>query len=403
MSKTFKQWLVFLLAIIILVAAFLLNAAKLGAPPGPPPKKVDATEIPVNGDESKPAKKIRDVSTISVISDSYRSQIKAFGTVRPQYQLTLKSQVSGSLLDLNPEFEEGLKLKKNTQLVRIDDTDYQVTLASAQADLSAARLSYLETEREAIQAKSDWALSQSKSQPNSPLALYEPQLEAAKKTIELAKKSLLKAQKDLRNTRIKTPFESLVIERFVAPGSYIQQGDDIATLYSIEKFLVELPLPSSDWKKLSLEPLNNQVTLSSTDNNGQWHGTILRLQDYLNDSTRQRNLIIKVKAPLSQFPPLIPGAFVSVDVEGQEVADLWKLPSSALSQQGKIWYLSKQNTLDNFITNIQFSDSDFIYIKVPKALLSKPYQVLTQPLNSYLKGLKVNPVDVNLTLKLADK
>jgi hypothetical protein len=74
------------------------------------------------------------------------------------------------------------------------------------------------------------------------------------------------------------------------------------------------------------------------------------------------------------------------------LANLWKLPGSALSQEGEIWYVRADNTLASFPAKPLFNDGDVIYVSVPDTLQGREQNVLVHPLNSYLAGMRVHPV-----------
>ena len=96
------------------------------------------------------------------------------------------------------------------------------------------------------------------------------------------------------------------------------------------------------------------VELTSVENGQNWSGRILRLEQHLDDTTRQRALIIAVDRPLDLDTPLLPGTFVKALIKGRSVDNLWKLPSAALSQRGEIWYVKADKTLDKFSTDPVF-------------------------------------------------
>ena len=67
-----------------------------------------------------------------------------------------------------------------------------------------------------------------------------------------------------------------------------------------------------------------------------------------------------------------------------------KLPASAVSQNGQVWFVNEQNTLVNVMADKVFERGDFVYIK-PIAGVSEA-KVVTRPLVSYLAGMLVSPM-----------
>ena len=80
---------------------------------------------------------------------------------------------------------------------------------------------------------------------------------------------------------------------------------------------------------------------------------------------------------------------------GRQLGGLWRLPNAALSQRGEVWRVAAGGTLESFATEPVFSDRQVIYVRVPDSLRDTAQQVLVHPLNGYLKGMAVNPVEVS--------
>ena len=341
-----------------------------------------------------------DVSVIKVVAGSYASAIKAYGAAKPHFNITLTAQVAGQIDSISDQFETGKRLKKNTIMARLENSDYQAAVESARQALSSAKVSLLEEERQGLQALSEWKSSGLEGEPDSDLVLRKPQLAAAKATVKQAEASLKAAEKDLSQSAIKAPFDALVINRAVSPGGYVQTGSEVATLYGTDRVEISVALSAQEWNNLpSLAILNSgnwPVEIESVEDHHIWQGRVLRAEQNLNVETRQRSLIIAVDEPLDLEPALFPGTFVSAHITGRNVAGVWKLPNSALSQRGEVWYVSTDNTLQKFSASPLFSSSGYIYIQPPESLNNTPVMILVSPLNSYLEGMAVNPVEVAL-------
>ena len=258
-------------------------------------------------------------------------------------------------------------------------------------------MTLLEEERQALQAEAEWRASGLEGEPDSPLALRQPQLAAARTALDNAQAAVDSARYDLAQTRITLPFDALVISRDIAPGSYLQAGTQVATVYSSDRVEITLSLPARDWQNL---PDGDRllsgawpVTLTGVENGQQWQGRVLRTEQHLDSTTRQRSLVVAVDQPLALEKPLLPGTFLKARLVGDQVDGLWQLPSSALSQRGEIWFVDTDEQLDHFATDPLFNDGEHIYVRAPKTLAGTPIQVLSHPLNSYLKGMLVNPVE----------
>ena len=325
--------------------------------------------------------------------------MSGYGEARAHYELTLAAQVAGRVESISESFESGRQVAEGAVLVQLKDSDYRAALASAEKDLASARLDLMEEERQGVQAAAEWKASGLRGQPDSELVLRKPQLAAAKAAVANYEAARVSAREDLAETRITAPFDAQVVKRNVAPGSYVQVGTEIATLYSVDRAEVSVALSARDWSNLpdlaTLTRGNWPATLTSVEDGQVWTGRVLRAERHLDEATRQRALVIAVDRPLEQTPPLLPGTFLKAEVAGREIGGLWLLPNAARSQRGEIWLVGPDDTLENFAAEPAFSDAQGIYVAAPEALRGTAQRVLVHPLNGYLPGMAVNPVEVS--------
>lgn len=119
---------------------------------------------------------------------------------------------------------------------------------------------------------------------------------------------------------------------------------------------------------------------------------MLRADRHLSETTRQRNLVIAVDAPLDQDPPLLPGTFLEAEIVGQNIDGLWDVPITAISQQGEIWRVTTDGALQSMTADVLFTNGTEAFVRPPEALRDTDQMVVVQPLNSYIDSMMVNPV-----------
>lgn len=338
------------------------------------------------------------VAVTRVTEGNYQAQVTGYGEVKAHHEINLTAQVSGRIDSLDAHFASGGEFKSGETLVKINDIAYRQAVAEAQASVASANLALLEEQRQGKQALLEWQRSGMEGQPDSLLVLRKPQLDAAKATLANAQQQLTKAQYDLDNTVVTAPFSALVVSKAVQPGSYVQSGSDIATLYSTDLVEVTISLSEQQWASLpnSKELINSRwpVRLTGISVDRQWQGYVARVEQHVNAKDRQRALVIAVDKPLTQSTPLYPGSFVTATLQGQKLANLWQLPASAISQNGDVWYVDKQQTLAKFPAQKVFSQGKFTYI-TPKPDVNAA-DIVVHPLTSYSQGMQVNMVRAEL-------
>lgn len=386
--------IVTVLSVGSIFAALGYTASKL--PPSPNQKA--SAESPVKPlEKSVPATLLPQVGVVAVTGQEYQAEVIGFGEARPRFELTLSAEVNGKVIDLNRQFESGQVIKKGTVLGQINDTSYQQALTQAKTDVAQAELDLLEEQREGEQAKAEWLRSGLSGEPASPLVLRTPQLAQAKAALENAKLALKKAQQDVAYTQITAPFDALIISRDIQPGSYVQTGTQLGTLYSVAEVEINVPLSEQQWKnlpafdnaQLAKTPWN--VTLQSTDGLKQWQGYIERVEQHLTQTSRQRSLVVVVDDPLAQQTDLYPGTFVKTQINGKSLNNLWQLPSSAISQQGDIWFVDDNDLLAKSAATIVFEKAGFVYVMpmTTKQGMPATMQIVKRPLSGFKVGTKV--------------
>ncbi|WP_137224890.1 efflux RND transporter periplasmic adaptor subunit [Shewanella sp. MEBiC00475] len=367
-------------------------------PPSPNQKAPEVEKIEKPVATTTAVSLLPQVGVVAVSGQEYQAEVIGFGEATPRYELTLSAEISGKIDSVSRQFESGQVIKKGTVLGQINDISYQQALTQAQTDVAQAELDLLEEQREGEQAKSEWLRSGLSGEPASPLVLRTPQLAQATAALENAKLALKKAKQDVAYTNITAPFDALVVSRDIQPGSYVQAGTQLGTLYSIAEVEINVPLSDLQWQnlpdfdnaELAKTPWN--VTLYSANGHNQWQGYIERVEQHLTQTSRQRSLIVVVDNPLAQQADLYPGTFVKAQINGKTLSNLWQLPSSAISQQGDIWFVDDNGLLAKSAAAIAFEKEGFVYVSPianEQQTQSGLMQIIKRPLSSFKVGIKV--------------
>lgn len=329
------------------------------------------------------------VSVINAIPGTYQAYVSGHGEAKAHWTLNLKAQVKGEVIGMSEQFATGNLIAKEQEFAQIDNTEYLQALANTKAALADAKLALQEEQDLGSQAKREWERSGVTQAPSSPLVFRTLQLEAAQATLDNAQYALQTAQRDEKNTHISAPFDAVVLSRDIDLGTYVNIGDTLATLNSTDKVEVSVPLSLNQWQNLASDK-SKEVILSDVTTQNQWQGYIARFEQHLDDSSRQRSVVVALDKPFEQATPLLPGTFLAVQIAGKTLNNVIKLPASAISQEGLIWYVSEQNTLVSTTANKVFERDDYVYIS-PIAEQSN-LRVVARPLVSYLNEMRVNPI-----------
>lgn len=343
------------------------------------------------------------VSVMLVTAKKHQAKVAALGEVKPRWQSEVRAFVRGKTKFLSERALAGKTVKKNEVLASIDDTRYRAQLAEANNRLAAAKVSLLVAQRESEQAKRNWQRSGLQGLPESPLAFHEPQLAAAELELEAAQLAVKEANFELQQTNIIAPFDSVVVSRTINPGETIEIGTPLFTLISNSVFEIPVKLNHHQWQLLDDNWQQQTATISELDGNNKWQAKLDRAAGFVEPDTRQRTLYLVIE---NTSGPIV-GNMIRANIQGRQYHGLLKIPQSAITREGFIWLVDKNNQLQRWRAQVVFSEDNWSFIQLPDvASLTENsnrnnaadttfyWQVVLTPQESFLPGTAVTPENI---------
>lgn len=306
----------------------------------------------------RPPEKIAPLVEVRKLSpESYPVRIEAMGTVIPSREIVLRVPVGGEIINMHDNFAVGGQLKAGEQLLQIDPIDYQLALQQKQRALTNAEYEYLIEQGRQDVARQEWDLlygGKAHSEVESTLALRKPHLDKVQAEIKAAKAELEQAKVNLARTDVKAPFNALVRNKYVDMGSYVSPQEKLADLVGTDEFWVQVSLPVERLHWVTIPEGENGQGSEAVINYRKTmtrQGTVLRLMADLSQQGRMARLLISVRDPLGlgsqevKQPPLLIGEFVRVSIEGETLNNVYRIPRTALRNNGFIWLAGEKDTL----------------------------------------------------------
>ncbi len=294
--------------------------------------------------------------------------VEGMGTVLPARELSLKSQVSGKVVEVSPNLLEGRSVQAGETLVRIEAADYQLAVDRAESTL-AMRDSELAIEMGSQRvAKREWELLASEGDGIDPaLALRQPQLKQAKAMRLSAQSALEQARLDLQRTQIEAPFNSVVISKSVEAGSLAGVNAEIARLVATDSFHVLVSIPESEVPALEIPGASASVCIRGSDT--KLAGRVISLLSDLDPDGRMARVLVEVKDPLGILPEneskprLLLGAYVEVILEGRPMPGAFEIPRSALHHGDVLWLMRANGTLEIRPVDVGWKNRETVLIR----------------------------------------
>lgn len=330
--------------------------------------------------------------------------VKGFGTVRAHINVEIVPQVSGNIVEKNPQFRAGGFIPAGQFIVKIDPSDYELALRQANASVAQARVK-LETEQaEAIVAEQEWYGLNPNTEPNNPLVLRKPQIRQAQAELESALAKLAEAELELDRTIIKMPIDLCILKDEIDLGQLATVGKSIGSGFGTDKAEVQVPLEDGDLKWFNTQINQNTSDFSPSkvivgvDFAGgfhQWNGIVKRTVGQVDLNSRMIDVVIEIDKPFNNLdkPDLLPGTFVEVSIIGHKVKNAFSIPRDAVHKADTIW-LVQQGRLRIKKIDIIRSDKDFAYVKEG---LKDGDMVIVSPMDAVIDGMKIRAVETEIS------
>jgi len=332
--------------------------------------------------------------------------IEGYGTVTPKVEVDIIPEVSGKIVFIHSELKTGGVIPASEKIVQIDPSDYKLAVQQAQASVAEAQVR-LDTEiAEAEVARKEWQQFHPEIEPDSPLVLREPQIRRAKAGLESAQAQLSVAELRLQRTTISLPFDVLIVSEKVDLGQYVGLGQSLAKVYGTEAFEIEVPLEDGElaWFDIFGESVSQgagssesgrapaEVKASFAGGEHTWQAHVVRTTGQVDRMSRMVPVVVEVPRPLELSdgkPPLLPGAFVKVQIVGRTLQGAVAVPRDAIHGGNRVW-LVDNDTLHIEELNIVRADRDFAYVTegIPDDAL-----IVVSSLDTVVEGMQVRTQD----------
>jgi RND family efflux transporter MFP subunit len=357
--RRWRRMLVFVLCLMIVAAGLVLaEYIKKTAP---------------KAQRRPPDRNIPRVETMALFPGDHQVVVSAMGTVAPAREMTLKSRVSGQVQSVHPEFVAGGIVVRGQRLIKIDPQDYQLALARKESEVINSQYELKVELGFQDVARREWSLL-NKGTPadaaDEELALRKPHLAKARSDLAAAQAELEQAKLNLARTDITAPFNAIIQETYVEIGSQVSTQDALADLVGTDEYWIRVALPVDRLRWIRL-PSNRPETgaLAVVHFRGyKRDGHVIRLLGDLEPQGRMARIMVSVVDPLGRGDresgqPLLIGEYVRVEIQGETLTDVYRIPRSGLRDNNTIWLVAADETLQIKPVDMAWSDDRHVLIR----------------------------------------
>jgi RND family efflux transporter MFP subunit len=342
------------------------------------------------------------VEVIQLRSKDIPMVVQGYGTVNPKVEVDIIPEVAGKVVYIHPELIVGGLIPANKTILRIDPRDYELAVRQAEAAVADARVLLEIEQSEAEVARTEWSQLHPDTEPTSPLVLREPQIRKAKALLDSSEAQLAIAQLRLERTSLSMSFDVLITTENVDLGQYVVMGQPLAKGYGTDSVEIEVPLKDSDlaW----FDVFENSIFSNGGSDSSKgtpakviadfagaehtWKGYVVRTAGQVDRTSRMISVVVEVPEPFDARngrPPLLPGVFVEVLIQGNTLRNAVAVPRDAIREGSQMWIITS-NKLSIRPLKIVRVDKNFAYV-VSKDL--DKAKVVVSSLDAAINGMEV--------------
>lgn len=293
------------------------------------------------------------------------------GTVQPHTETSLVAEVSGQVMEVSRNFENGSLVEKGEILLHIDDRTYRAELKRAEAAVATAHSNLLQEKGRAAVAREDLKKYPRRhaNEDSRALALRLPQLNEAKARLNSALADRRQAEINLERTKIRAPYRGMIKARQVDLGQFVATGSALGQIFSVDTAEVRLPVPSDRLAYLQLPDPRDDSTqadvILENDIGERWPAKLVRNEGILDERSRVLFVVAQIADPYrldSDGKPLRNGSFVKADIQGRSIADLVAIPRHILRTGNQLWVVDENDTLRNRDIKALRTEGKLVYV-----------------------------------------
>lgn len=333
------------IAIIILVGAvfasrFISSQKEIKAPP--PPQKI-----------------IRTVRSEIIKNKTIQAPITLTGKLVAPDKVEIFAEVPGILQNTSARFKEGNVFGQGAVLIQIDSEEARLTLQSQKSNLQNILTQMMPDLK--LDYPEDFQLWQNYLDAfsvNKSLAAF-PEPSSAKAKYFLISKNIynqyysIKSQETrLRKHNITAPFQGVVTQSSINPGTLVRVGQKLGEFINNSSFELEAAVSLKDLNFLSVGDL---VELSSEDIAGQWQGTVRRISKSIDPQTQSVKLYIQVNDSR-----LREGMFMNANIKANQIENAYGIARDLLLGESQVYVIEQQRLKKQTVQVVRFAGSQVI-------------------------------------------
>jgi len=301
------------------------------------------------------------VDVIKPAAQTHTATRRLTGEVTARATVTISPQVNGRVISVNDKLQPGGDFAPGEVLFEIDPEDFELALQTAEAEVAAAEADLLQTKATAENFVADWYRVFPDREPPQ-LVAREPQVKAAEARLKAAEAQVGQARLNLARTRYTVDYPARIIDSSVERGQFVGAllggNASYGSLYATDTLRITASIQPEDLARLELQQGDSVTIKSALDASDLLTAPIAEVGGVLDSRTRLRELTIALPGDTA----LVPGTFVKVQVSGEPMTSIYRLPIGALATADSVWTVSGKNLVQQAVEVVDLTN-DHVFVR----------------------------------------
>jgi membrane fusion protein (multidrug efflux system) len=346
------------LGIIFLSGAFLLSKNLIDN------NKRPVVEVPKN---------VTTVFTQSVTNGEIPIIINANGNLVASRKIELYAEVQGIFKSTKKPFKAGQSYRRGDVLLSIDSQEFYTSLIAQRStlfDLITGMMPDLKFDYPASFPNWEAYLQKFDLEKDIP-TLPEPVTDKEKyfvngRQVVSTYYNIKNLEERYRKYKISAPFNGMLTESLVNPGTLIRSGQKLGEFVDLTDFELEVNVNA---EFMDILKVGENVALTNLAGNKSWIGSVKRVNGRIDQNTQTVQVYIGVKGD-----GLIEGMYLEANIVARSEVDAIEIPRNLLINESQIFVVEGDQLKLKSVSAVYFTDKTAIIkgLASGTAMLSRP-------------------------------
>jgi membrane fusion protein (multidrug efflux system) len=346
------------LGIIFLSGAFLLSKNLIDN------NKRPVVEVPKN---------VTTVFTQSVTNGEIPIIINANGNLVASRKIELYAEVQGIFKSTKKPFKAGQSYRRGDVLLSIDSQEFYTSLIAQRStlfDLITGMMPDLKFDYPASFPNWEAYLQKFDLEKDIP-TLPEPVTDKEKyfvngRQVVSTYYNIKNLEERYRKYKISAPFNGMLTESLVNPGTLIRSGQKLGEFVDLTDFELEVNVNA---EFMDILKVGENVALTNLAGNKSWIGSVKRVNGRIDQNTQTVQVYIGVKGD-----GLIEGMYLEANIVARSEVDAIEIPRNLLINESQIFVVEGDQLKLKSVSAVYFTDKTAIIkgLASGTAMLNRP-------------------------------